>query len=236
MDGNILIGPTAQYLEDPEDFACTSSTLSKLRREGQRLLPIIQGSDYIRNFSGTRAKQTPPEVGGNKDFVIEDRKDIQGFINLVGIESPGLTSSPAIARMVVDMVRHHLPLEPNPSFNPIRPGASDFFSELPAEERADMIAKDPDYGEIICRCEKITKREVLDAIQNPLGARTLVSIKYRARASMGRCQGGFCIPRIVRMLRDDFGWNPQDFLKRGVDSPLFIGNVRQKNWEAMHES
>lgn len=226
VDGNILIGPTAQYLKDPEDFSCTPDIMSKLRREGQRLLPTIQGSDYIRNFAGTRAKQTPPEIGGNKDFVIEDRKDVQGFINLVGIESPGLTSSPAIAQMVVEMVGHHLPLVSDPAFNPIRPGSPDFFSELQAEERAAMIAEDPNYGEIICRCEKITKKEVLDAIQNPLGARTLVSIKYRARASMGRCQGGFCIPRIVRLLRDEFGWKPEDFLKRGVDSPLFIGNVR----------
>jgi glycerol-3-phosphate dehydrogenase len=226
VDGNILIGPTAQYLNDPEDFACTLDILSKLRREGQRLLPAIQGSDYIRNFAGMRAKQTPPEIGGNKDFVIEDRKDVQGFINLVGIESPGLTSSPAIAQMAVEMVGHHLPLVPNPAFNPIRPGSSDFFSELQSGERAAMIAEDPDYGEIICRCEKITKKEVLDAIQNPLGARTLVSIKYRARVSMGRCQGGFCIPRIFRLLRDEFGWKPEDFLKRGADSPLFIGNVQ----------
>ncbi|MBL3540722.1 (2Fe-2S)-binding protein, partial [Aminivibrio sp.] len=79
---------------------------------------------------------------------------------------------------------------------------------------------------IICRCEKITKQEILDAIANPLGARTLVSIKYRARASMGRCQGGFCVPRITRILRDEFGWKPEDFLMRGAGSPLFVGNVR----------
>lgn len=228
VDGNILIGPTAQYLKEPEDFACTSDVMARLRREGQRLLPEIQGSDFIRNFAGTRAKQTPPEIGGNKDFVIEDRKDVKGFVNLVGIESPGLTSSPAIAEMVVEMVGRHVQLTPDPSFNPVRPGSSEFFTELPFEERADLIAKDPNYGEIICRCEKITKREVLDAINNPLGARTLVSIKYRARASMGRCQGGFCVPRIVRLLTEEFGWNPQDFLKRGVDSPLFVGNVRPK--------
>jgi glycerol-3-phosphate dehydrogenase len=233
VDGNILIGPTAQYLDDPENYACTPNILSKLRREGQMLLPAIQGSDYIRNFAGTRAKQTPPEIGGNKDFVIEDRTDVQGFINLVGIESPGLTSSPAIAQMVAEMVGHHLPLVPDPAFNPVRPGSSDFFSELPAEIRAAMIEEDPNYGEIICRCEKITKTEVLKAIQNPLGARTLVSIKYRARASMGRCQGGFCIPRIVRLLRDEFGWKPEDFLKRGVDSPLFVGNVRPDKGRAI---
>ena len=228
VDGNILIGPTAQYLDDPEDFACTAEIMAKLRREGQMLLPAMRGTDFIRNFAGSRAKQTPPEVGGNADFVIEDRKDLKGFINLVGLESPGLTSAPAIAEMAVDMIKNHIALTPDPAFNPVRPGMVDFFEELSAEEKADLIAQDPNYGEIICRCEKITKREVLDAINNPLGARTLVSIKYRGRASMGRCQGGFCIPRIVRLLRDEFGWNPEDFLKRGKTSPMFVGNVRPK--------
>ena len=232
VDGNILIGPTAQYLDDPEDYACTPDIMAKLRHEGQMLLPAMRGTDFIRNFAGSRAKQTPPEVGGNADFIIEDRKDIKGFVNLMGIESPGLTSSPAIAEMVVGMIGNHLTLTPDPAFNPVRPGSVDFFEELSAEEKADLIAQDPNYGEIICRCEKITKREVLDAIQNPLGARTLVSIKYRGRASMGRCQGGFCVPRIVRLLRDEFGWKPEDFLKRGTTSPMFVGNVRPKGGAA----
>lgn len=226
VDGNILIGPSAGYLNDPEDHGCTADVMKELRREGKALLSEIRMTDYIRNFGGIRPKQTPPEVGGNKDFIIEDRKDFQGFINLVGIESPGLTCSPAIAEMVREMVECHIPLLQDPSFNPVRPGNPLFFSELPAEERADLISENPNYGEVICRCEKITKQEILDAINNPLGARTLVSIKYRARASMGRCQGGFCLPRITRILRDEFGWRPEDFLKRGASSPLFAGNVR----------
>lgn len=226
VDGNILIGPSAEYLDDPEDHGCTACVMRELRKEGQGLLPDIRVTDFIRSFAGIRPKRTPPEVGGNADFVIEDRKDIEGFINLVGIESPGLTSAPAIAEMVREMVSHHLSLRPNPIFVPVRPGAPLFFSELPAEERADMIARNPNYGEIICRCERITKQEIIDAINNPLGARTLVSIKYRARASMGRCQGGFCVPRIARLLREEFGWKPEDFLARGASSPLFVGRVR----------
>jgi glycerol-3-phosphate dehydrogenase len=200
--------------------------MNDLRREGQLLLPEIRVTDYIRSFAGIRPKQTPPEVGGNKDFVIEDRKDAKGFINLVGIESPGLTSAPAIAQMARDMVGRHITLIPDPSFDPVRPGSPLYFSELPAEERAARIADNPNYGEIICRCEKITKQEIIDAINNPLGAKTLVSIKYRARSSMGRCQGGFCVPRITRILRNEFGWTPEDFLKRGRSSPLFAGTVR----------
>ena len=226
VDGNILIGPSAEYLNDPADNSCTADVMKELRQEGKALLPEIRMTDYIRNFAGIRPKQTPPEMGGNLDFVVEDRKDFKGFINLLGIESPGLTSAPALAAMVRDMVERHIPLEPDPSFNPIRPGSPLFFSELPPEERAERIAENPNYGEIICRCEKITKQEILDAIDNPLGARTMVSIKYRARASMGRCQGGFCMPRITRILRDEFGWTPADFLKRSASSPMFAGNVR----------
>ena len=228
VDGNILIGPTAEYLVDPEDFACTINIMEQLRIEGQQLLPTLRGTDIIRNFAGIRAKQTPPEVGGNADFVIEDRKDIKGFINLVGIESPGLTSSPAIAEIVTDMVKNHLTLTPDPAFNPVRPGKVDFFQELSAEEKADLIAQDPNYGKIICLCEKITKREILDAINNPLGARARISVKYRSRAVMGRCQGDFCLPRIVRLLRDEFGWKSEDFLEQRKTSPMFAGNMRPK--------
>ena len=226
VDGNILVGPSAEYLDDPEDTGCSAPVMRELRREGQSLMAGIRMTDYIRSFSGIRPKRTPPEVGGNADFVIEDREDAPGFVNLVGIESPGLTCAPAIARMVRDMVARHVPLEPNPGFNPVRPGSPLFFSELPAEERAERIAANPNYGEIVCRCEKITKQEILDALSNPLGARTLVSVKYRARATMGRCQGGFCLPRIVRILREEFGWKPEDFLLRGRSSPLFTGCVR----------
>lgn len=227
VDGNILIGPSAEYIGEHEDYACTAEIMDSLRKEGHELLPELRMSDFIRNFSGVRAKQTPPETGGNMDFVIEDRKDIRGFINLLGIESPGLTSAPAIAEMVLNMVGEHIPLKANPDFNPDRKGSPFFFNELPEEEKQRLIAENPNYGEIICRCEKITKQEILDAINNPLGARTFVSIKYRARSGMGRCQGGFCLPRITRILRDEFGYTPLEFIKRSETSPLFVGKVRE---------
>lgn len=227
VDGNILIGPSAEYIKEHEDYACTAKVMKTLRKEGHDLLPDLKMSDFIRNFSGVRSKQTPPEAGGNSDFVIEDRKDINGFINLVGIESPGLTSAPAIGEMVSEMVGNHLTLKPNVNFSPDRKGSPFFFSELPEEEKKNLISENPNYGEIICRCEKITKQEILDAINNPLGARTFVSIKYRARAGMGRCQGGFCMPRITRILRDEFGYTPEDFIQKSRTSPLFVGKVRE---------
>lgn len=239
VDGNILIGPSATYIsgEDREDYRTTSNIMEDLRREGLRLLPDLMASDFIRSFSGNRPKQMPPEVGGNDDFTIEERDEIPGFIQLQGIESPGLTSSPAIAGMVRDMVKRRIPLVPRGDFIATRPGFSGTFSELPLERRLELIAQEPEYGEIICRCEQITKKEIRSAIENPLGAKNLTAIKYRARVMMGRCQGGFCVPRIVRILRDEYGYPPEDYCMQGSKTPMFTGNVYQTYKEgATHET
>lgn len=228
VDGNILIGPSNEYVEGTEDVACTAQILAQLKEEGRELLPEVSAADFIRSFSGLRAKQTPPEVGGFKDFVIEKRDDVPGFINLVGIESPGLTSSPAIAFMVRDYVSELLPLKKKDGFVAERPGRAESFSELSNEEKADLVEENPDYGEIVCRCEQITKKEVLDAIQNPLVVKTIAAIKYRSRAMMGRCQGGFCLPRIVQILEKEFGYNPGDFLLFSPGSHLFKGRIRER--------
>jgi glycerol-3-phosphate dehydrogenase len=205
--------------------------MSDLRREGLRLLPDIAASDFIRSFSGNRPKQTSPEKGGNADFTIEDVSERigsdAGFIHLIGIESPGLTSAPAIAEMVRKMVEKHISLTPRDDFAAERPGFSGTFSDLPKEQRMELIKSDSEYGEIFCRCEKITKKEIRQAIENPFGARTMSSIKYRARAQMGRCQGGFCVPQIVRMLRDEYGFSPNEYFVRG-GAPMFAGNVRNE--------
>jgi glycerol-3-phosphate dehydrogenase len=226
VDGNILIGPSAEYIpgEGKEDYRTTAPVMEDLMREGMRLLPGLSVSDFIRSFSGNRPKRTPPETGGNADFIIEDTAS--GFIRLQGIESPGLTSSPAIAAEVGGLVRRHLELRRRKNFAPERHGFVGQFSALPLETRMDLISSEPEYGEIICRCEQITKREIRSAIENPLGARTLAGIKYRARAMMGRCQGGFCVPRIVRMLRDEYGYAPGDYVTRGRGAYMFSGNVR----------
>lgn len=228
VDGNVLIGPSANYIPEafPEDYKVTAAVLEDLRREGQRLLPDIKMSDFIRNFAGNRPKRTPPEVGGNGDFIIEEAKDVKGFINLAGIESPGLTSAPAIAEMVRDIISTHFELVEKRDFIPERPGFVGHFCDLSKEEQECLVKENPEYGEIICRCEKITKKEIREAIENPLGARSLASIKYRARSGMGRCQGGFCTPRIVRILRDEYGFEPQDYILRETASNLFVGNVR----------
>jgi len=226
VDGNILIGPSNEYVDRADDYACTAEIIDQLKKEGRALLPAISTSDFIRGFSGLRPKQTPPAIKGFKEFVIEARKDIPGFINLVGIESPGLTCSPAIALMVRDMVGERLSLLEKANFVAERDGFPGSFHDLPEEEKADLVARDPDYGEIVCRCERITKREILDAIENPLGSRTIAGIKYRSRAMMGRCQGGFCMPRIVQILQKDFGYRPEDYRLYSPESYLFTGHVR----------
>lgn len=225
--GNILIGPSNEYLDDPEDYACTADIMALLKKEGHDLLPQLKTTDFIRSFSGLRPKQAPPHIGGFMDFVIEDRSDVKGFVNLLGIESPGLTSSPAIAQMVSDMVANHLPMKENKNFNGTRQGIVGFFHDLPDTDKADLVSQYPDYGEVVCRCEQITKKEILDAIDNPLGVSTINGIKYRSRAMMGRCQGGFCLPRIVQILEKDFGYNPEEFLLKSTQSPLFMGKMRQ---------
>ncbi len=228
VSGNILIGPSNEYQDDPEDYACTADIMALLRKEGHELLPDLKTSDFIRSFSGLRAKQTPPSVGGFNDFVIESRDDIKGFVNLVGIESPGLTSSPAIALMVKDMVAKLVTLEPKDEFDGTRSGMTGYFHQLPDEQKADLVSQNPDYGEVVCRCEQITKKEVLDAISNPLGVKTINAIKYRSRAMMGRCQGGFCLPRIVQILEKEFGYKPEDYLLNSRNSQLFLGKMRQE--------
>ncbi len=227
-DGNILIGPSATYIpgEDRENYRATAPVMADLKREGARFLPDLRTSDFIRNFAGNRPKLAPPEVGGNTDFLIEEAAGVPGFIQLLGIESPGLTSSPAIAEKVRDMVAEHIPLTQKRTFVASREGFAGHFCDLPTEIRADLASENPEYGEIVCRCEQITKKEVRDAIENRLGARSLLGLKYRARVMMGRCQGGFCVPRLVRMLRDEYGYRPDDYLLRGPRSHLFTGAVR----------
>ncbi len=228
VDGNILIGPSAEYTELPEDWSCSASVMEALREKGKELFPDLAASDFIRNFAGLRPKLAPPEEGGNRDFVVEDRKDLPGFINLMGIESPGLTSAPALALMVRNMVEKHFELREKEIFMEELPGREKSFAESSPEERAALVAEDPDYGEMVCRCEQVTKREILDALSDPLGARTLMSIKYRTRATMGRCQGGFCFPKIVNIMTRELGYAPEEIHLRDEKSYFFPGRVRKE--------
>jgi len=221
MDGNVLIGPSTEYIGERDDYSATAPTMDMLIRDGSRIFPHIRREHYIRNFSGIRPKLAGPDKGGYNDFVIER---LDGAVNLVGIESPGLTASMPIAKLVVEMIGEVEDLEKNESFDPVSRRAP-VFRELSREEQAKLAEKDPDYGEIICRCENVTRAEILAAIRSPLGARTVTGVKYRCRSTMGRCQGGYCQTRIAEMLMEELSLTPEEVLYSQEGSNMFTGRA-----------
>lgn len=223
VHGNILIGPSAEYIDSPADTASTKPVLDDLFRQAQRLLPGLERRQIIGAYAGIRPKQAPPGEGGYWDFVI--REDKPGLIDLVGIESPGLTSSMPLAEEVVSLIGQGMDLTPDPSYDGHREGIPRFREASP-DERAKLIETDPDFGEVICRCQTVTKAELRRAIENPLGVKTVAGIKYRAWATTGRCQGGYCLPRIAQMLTEEYGLAPEDVTYRGDGSNLFVGRVK----------
>lgn len=231
IDGNIMIGPSNEYVKSKDNFSVTSSVMKMLSAEAREFLPLISPQYIIRNYSGLRAKQAPSSQGGFWDFVIEESGTVNNFINLIGIESPGLTAAQPIAQRVVEIINKKERLNSNPNFNPFRKGIIR-FEEQDEEIKKTLIKQDPDYGEIVCRCEKVTKKEILEAANNPLGARSLISIKYRTRAMMGRCQGGYCQTRIMEILRESFKLSPQELTLKGNNSYLLTGYRSNKEDES----
>lgn len=225
IDGNILIGPSAEYIRERDDYSCTAPVMDKLFREAQQLLPALERRHIIGGFAGIRPKQAPPGEGGFRDYVIQEEPERPGLINLIGIESPGMTASMPIAEMVRDILAQHVELREKPDYVPERKGAIRFREQTP-ERQAELIARDPEYGEVICRCQQVTKREIRQAIENPLGARSLSAIKYRAWATTGRCSGGYCLTRIADILVREYGMDPAKIAYREKGSELFVGEVK----------
>ncbi|QEK12913.1 NAD(P)/FAD-dependent oxidoreductase [Crassaminicella thermophila] len=225
IDGNVLIGPSAEYLDEKDNYAATKEVMDKLVAEGTKILPQIKREHFIRNFSGIRPKLVEKETGGYADFVIEQREEIPNMINLIGIESPGLTSAVPIARYVVEKMKQKEELKENQNFNPIRKGILN-FTEQTDERKAELIKENPNYGEIICRCESITKQEILEAIHNPLGVETVTGVKNRTRAMMGRCQGGYCQTRIAELIIQEKQKKVEEVIYSRQQGKMFVGGVR----------
>jgi glycerol-3-phosphate dehydrogenase len=223
VDGNILIGPSEEFINEREDTRTSKEKIRQLIEGAKSLLPSIPLNQVIYGFSAVRSKITPPEEKGSRDFVIQE--DIENFINLIGMESPGLTASPAIAKLVVQMIKEKMDLKEKTDFNPIRKRITP-FSEASIAEQASLIKANPAYGEIICRCEQVSKLEVLEALKNPISEKTISAVKYRTRAGMGRCNGGFCLPKIVEILKEEYGLSPEEIKLKNLDSPLFIGETK----------
>lgn len=225
IHGNVLIGPSAEYIGSRSDYASTQPVMDELFRQAVQLLPSLRWNHIIGSYCGIRPKQSPPGEGGFRDYVIREEPACPGLIDLIGIESPGLTASLPIGDMVCNLLSRTMDLTPKETFTAERKGILR-FREQSLSKQAQLIAQDPDYGEIFCRCQKVTKKEIRQAIENPLGVRSLSGIKYRAWATTGRCNGGYCLPRIAQLLTEDYGMPPEEITYRGDGSPLFTGRVK----------
>jgi glycerol-3-phosphate dehydrogenase len=225
IDGNVIVGPDADAVTDLTYYGVAQRNMDYLAESASQLWPHIHKSDYIRNYSGIQTTWLNGE-GVVKDFVIEARPEAPHTINLIGIESPGLTCALPIARRAVKLLAERETLRPNKSYNPNRKGVVRFAGKSDAE-KARLIAENPDYGEVICRCETITKAEILQAVHNPLGVDTMTGVKYRTRAMMGRCQGGYCQMRIAQIIREELGKEVTEVLYARNGSNLFTGKVRE---------
>ncbi len=221
VHGNTLIGPTAIDIENKEGTNTTQEGIDELINKAGTTVKGLPIRQVITSFAGLRAHEDGHE------FYIGELEDAKGFIDCAGIESPGLSSAPAIGKMVAEIVKDLTNAEENPNFVGTRKGILD-PKTLSNEERAELIKKDPAYGNIICRCEMITEGEIIDAIKRPLGAKSLDGVKRRTRAGMGRCQSGFCSPRTIEILARERGVDPAEITKAGGDSKIIVGI--NKDW------
>ncbi|MDR3244510.1 MAG: FAD-dependent oxidoreductase, partial [Elusimicrobiota bacterium] len=194
IHGNVIVGPDSKNVESAESTECTAKGLSGVRSGALRLFPSVNLRASIRNFAGVRAD------AGLEDFIVGESKEAAGFFNMAGIKSPGLTSAPSIAKDVAKMLLEKMSDKPkaNPNFAAKRKVKR--FKEMNAAERADLIKENPAYGTIVCRCETVTEGEIIDALRRPIKACSLDAIKRRCTAGMGRCQGGFCGPRVLDII------------------------------------
>lgn len=227
VDGNVTVGPDAENTENFAYYGVPQKNMEYLAESASRLWPHIHKEDQIRNFSGILPKWVD-EHETIQDFQIEIRDETAPHaVNLVGIESPGLTAAVPIAQYVVELMKEREDFEENPSFNPNRKGIVRFAGR-PRAEQEELIRQNPDYGEIVCQCEEITRAELLEAIRNPLGVSTMTGIKYRTRAMMGNCQAGFCQMKIERMLEQELGIRPEEVVYSRKGSWVLSGKLREE--------
>ena len=227
---NTIIGPNANIIDDKEDTSLTKEGMDELLSGAQKLIPSLNLKHSIANFVGLRPMGNgpclTPGINYNNDFVIEIPEKVQGFVNLGGIESPGLTSAPAIAERVVDRMKDAGEIFiDKKDWDPIRP-ARPRFSKLTHQERKLLCEIDPRYGRIICRCENVTEGEIVAEIHAPVPAQTYDAIKRRTWLGTGRCQGGFDMSRVVAILAREMGVSPFEITKRGEGSEYLIRTTK----------
>lgn len=232
---NTIVGPNANVVPDKEDTSSTKEGSEEIWTGAQKLIPSLSLRSVIANFVGLRptgnGPSRDPVLGYHNDFIIEIPKEVQGFVNLGGIESPGLTSAPAIAEEVVRLLEDAgEPLKVKKNWNPIRP-ARPRFAHLSHEERKALTKKDPSYGRIVCRCENVTEGEILAEIHAPIPAHTYDAIKRRTWLGTGRCQGGFDMTRVVDILAREMEVSPLEVSKRGKGSEYLYRTTKATGGE-----
>jgi glycerol-3-phosphate dehydrogenase len=216
VEGTVLIGPTATDIDDKEDFATTRPELEKILSSARTMIPAISETDVITSFAGLR-----PAYGD--DFYIDVSRKVPHFVQVAAIQSPGLTASPAIGEYVKDLLKKDgLRLLEKPDWDPLVDKVKHALNLSPFE-LDEASAQDPAYGEIVCRCERVSEAEIVQAIRS--GHRTLDGIKYVTRAQMGRCQGGFCTYKIIKILMRETGMSWDEVTKRGGDSKVLEGEL-----------
>ncbi|HMM00555.1 MAG TPA: NAD(P)/FAD-dependent oxidoreductase [Bacilli bacterium] len=219
--GNYLVGPSSEFVDTRSSLATDMATLKAVRASATQLIPSIPFNQVIRTFSGLRA--TP----STHDFIISESAVDRHFINVAGIESPGLASSPAIAKYVVDeIIGKQIPLVKNElagrSIKPyIHPLNMDF------ESRKKLISEHPEFGDIICNCEKISRGEILQTLNRSCPPHSIKAIKKRTRAGFGRCQGGFCQTRVISILADFYKIDPTDVDYDEQGTPVLIEDSKE---------
>ena len=218
VDGNLLLGPTAENIEDKEDKSTTAEGLAKVRMQAGEQVAGINFGKIITSFTGLRS------VGSTGDFIINEK---DGFINCAGIESPGLSSAPAIGLYVRELIeKSGAKLEKKENFVGTR-RPMHYFKECSEEEKNAIIAENPSYAHIICRCEMTSEGEIVEAIHTNPKPHDLDAVKRRTRSGMGRCQGGFCSPYVVEILARELGIEYTDVTKFGGESYINIGKTKE---------
>ena len=221
VHGNVLAGPDAEDINNRENLATTSNSMNFVRKYALKSIEELNFKESIRNYAGLRAEPS------TDDFIIEEVEGAKGFIDVAGIKSPGLSSAPAIAVDVVEMAKKILgDIKINNEFTPNRKKHYDFISETD-EKKAELIKKDSRYGNIICRCENITEGEIVDSIHRNVGATTVDGVKKRCRPGMGRCQGGFCGPKIQEILARELGEKMEEIVLNKKKSYILTGKTKK---------
>ncbi len=221
IHGNVMLGPNAVDVEAKDDLRTTAVGLDEVLSGALGLVPTLNPRHVIRTFAGLRA------AGSTGDFLIDAPREAPGLVVLAGIESPGLTAAPAIAEYVVDLLREAgLPLIPRADYVPHR-AAPPRVAQLSHADHAALIAQDPRYGHIVCRCEMVTEGEIMAAMHRPIPARTYDALKRRTRLGAGRCQGGFDLPLVLGIMARELGVSPLELTKRGGASRLVVRGTKE---------